>query len=91
MRRSALFSMSRWTRDFTNRKCGEVCSGNFLGLQIELNFVPVYRAVAFGPVRLGPKAERSEDGIEFFLWAKTGVNRWFFDIYIQGSKYNFKS
>jgi hypothetical protein len=24
-----------------------------------------------------------------FLWAEMGVNRWFFDIYIQGSKYNF--
>ena len=66
MLRTALFWLSRWTRDFTNRKCGEVCSGNFLGLQIELNFVPVYRAVALGPVRLRPKAERSEDGIEFF-------------------------
>jgi hypothetical protein len=29
--------------------------------------------------------------LSFFLWAETGVNRWFFDIYIQGSKYNFKS
>jgi hypothetical protein len=26
-----------------------------------------------------------------FLWAEICVNRWFFDIYIQGSKYNFKS
>jgi hypothetical protein len=24
-----------------------------------------------------------------FLWTERGANRWFFDIYIQGSKYNF--
>jgi hypothetical protein len=29
--------------------------------------------------------------IEFFLWVGGGTSRWFFDIYIQGSKYNFKS
>jgi len=29
--------------------------------------------------------------IEFFCGLKAGLNRWFFDIYIQGSKYNFKS
>ncbi len=29
--------------------------------------------------------------VEFFLWTERGAGRWFFDIYIQGSKYNFKS
>jgi hypothetical protein len=29
--------------------------------------------------------------IEFFCGPKPGASRWFFDIYIQGSKYNFKS
>jgi hypothetical protein len=29
------------------------------------------------------------DQIGFFCWAERGANRWFFDIYIQGSKYNF--
>jgi hypothetical protein len=29
--------------------------------------------------------------IEFFCGPKAGLGRWFFDIYIQGSKYNFKS
>ena len=29
--------------------------------------------------------------IEFFCGPKTGAGRWFFDIYIQGSKYNFNS
>jgi len=29
--------------------------------------------------------------IEFFCEPKPGTGRWFFDIYIQGSKYNFKS
>jgi hypothetical protein len=29
------------------------------------------------------------DQIGFFCGLKRGVNRWFFDIYIQGSKYNF--
>ena len=31
------------------------------------------------------------DQIGFFCGLKMGANRWFFDIYIQGSKYNFKS
>jgi hypothetical protein len=53
-----------------------------LGLQIELNFVPVYHVPRSG-------AERSEDGIEFFDARKSRSNRWFFEIYIQGSKYNF--
>jgi hypothetical protein len=56
----------------------------FLGLQIELNFVPVYRAVAC-------ERRRTEIGnrIEFFDARKLRSNRWFFEIYIQGSKYNF--
>jgi hypothetical protein len=29
------------------------------------------------------------DQIGFFFGAERGANRWFFDIYIQGSKYNF--
>jgi len=29
--------------------------------------------------------------LSFFCGLKTGAGRWFFDIYIQGSKYNFKS
>jgi len=62
-----------------------------LGLQIELNFVPVYQAIAVEPIGLGPKADRSEDGIEFFDDQKLRSNRWFFEIYIQGSKYNFLS
>jgi hypothetical protein len=32
-----------------------------------------------------------ERKLSFFLWVKKGTGRWFFDIYIQGSKYNFKS
>jgi hypothetical protein len=32
-----------------------------------------------------------EKKLSFFLWAERGTGRWFFDIYIQGSKYNFKS
>jgi hypothetical protein len=37
------------------------------------------------------KRESSPERIEFFLWLGRGTGRWFFDIYIQGSKYNFKS
>jgi hypothetical protein len=29
--------------------------------------------------------------LSFFCGPKPGAGRWFFDIYIQGSKYNFKS
>ena len=28
-------------------------------------------------------------GVEFFVARKMRSNRWFFEIYIQGSKYNF--
>ena len=55
---------------------------------MELNFVPVYHAVV--PQR-GMKADIDRRKIEFFCGLKTGGGRWFFDIYIQGSKYNFKS
>jgi hypothetical protein len=42
------------------------------------------------PRRAGCEIIAGEE-IEFFLWLETGAGRWFFDIYIQGSKYNFKS
>jgi hypothetical protein len=32
-----------------------------------------------------------ENKLSFFCGPKAGAGRWFFDIYIQGSKYNFKS
>ena len=32
-----------------------------------------------------------EKKLSFFLRVERGAGRWFFDIYIQGSKYNFKS
>jgi hypothetical protein len=56
---------------------------------LELNFVPVYPAV----VRQLPDESGLKTGeeIEFFCGPKKGTGRWFFDIYIQGSKYNFKS
>jgi len=56
-----------------------------LGLQIALNFVPVYRAVALWGE--GGQTNRRSNWV--FLWTETGANRWFFEIYIQGSKYNF--
>ncbi|MEN3369083.1 MAG: hypothetical protein V7609_1226 [Verrucomicrobiota bacterium] len=31
----------------------------------------------------------SDDRVGFFYALKMGRDRWFFDIYIQGSKYNF--
>ena len=55
---------------------------------MELNFVPVYHAVVS---RRGTKADIDRRKIEFFCGPKAGAGRWFFDIYIQGSKYNFKS
>jgi hypothetical protein len=49
-----------------------------LGLQIELNFVPLARcSFSKGGVIGG--------GVEFFYALKC-AERWFFDIYIQGSK-----
>ena len=62
---------------------------------MELNFVPVYHAVVSPR---GTKADIDRRKIEFFLWLENGrrvypegIRGWFFDIYIQGSKYNFKS
>jgi hypothetical protein len=40
---------------------------------------------------LGEGGLKTGEEIGFFLWIERGAGRWFFDIYIQGSKYNFKS
>ena len=84
IRRRALFSQSRWTRDFQSRETAEVCSRNFWDCKLELNFVPVYRVVAFGRRRTDRKT-----GLSFLSPRSCAANRWFFEIYIQGSKYNF--
>jgi len=64
-------------------------SGLNLGLQIGTQFCPGVNdrqtASAVPPQGIAGKQ------IEFFCGLKTGAGRWFFDIYIQGSKYNFKS
>jgi hypothetical protein len=36
-----------------------------------------------------PLEEIAGERLSFFCGLKTGPGRWFFDIYIQGSKYNF--
>jgi hypothetical protein len=55
------------------------CVLRTLGTANWLNFVPVYRAVAWA------KADRSDTRLSFFVvWNVR--ERWFFDIYIQGSK-----
>ena len=54
---------------------------DFWDFKLELNFVPVYRVSPCGTDRIGY-------GIEFFD-ARKLRNCWFFEIYIQGSKYNF--
>jgi hypothetical protein len=55
---------------------------HILGLQIGTQFCPV--------LTIGNGLRDGRQGW-VFLWAEICVNRWFFDIYIQGSKYNFKS
>ena len=55
-------------------------SGLNLGLQIGTQFCPV--------LTIGNGLRDGRQGW-VFLWAEICVNRWFFDIYIQGSKYNF--
>jgi hypothetical protein len=59
-----------------------VGSGLNLGLQIGTQFCP-------GMMNGNVNYRRRK--IEFFCGLKAGANCWFFDIYIQGSKYNFKS
>ena len=61
----------------------------FLGLQIELNFVPVCCVFALGDSGSEAKAGEIGNRVEFFDARKLRRNRWFFEIYIQGSKYNF--
>jgi hypothetical protein len=56
---------------------------------LELNFVPA-RTNRQAAARLRRKGIAGET-LSFFVGLKTGAGRWFFDIYIQGSKYNFKS
>jgi hypothetical protein len=65
-------------------KCGEVCSRNFWDCKLNSILSRFYRAVAC-------ERRRTEIGnrIEFFDARKLRSNRWFFEIYIQGSKYNF--
>ena len=77
-RRSLLKWLSRAKRDSFTLEC---VLRTFWDCKLELNFVPVHRAVAFdeGGQRIGNK-------IEFFLSSENVVNGWFFDIYIQGSK-----
>src|SRR5436190_17786946 len=57
-----------------------------LGLQIGTQFCPVL-------MKIPRKRETIRAGRHdwVFLCAEECVNHWFFDIYIQGSKYNFKS
>ena len=61
-----------------------------LGLQIGTQFCP---GMMNGQVAIGGPVLDFIAGkqIEFFCEPKPGTGRWFFDIYIQGSKYNFKS
>jgi hypothetical protein len=70
--------MSRAKRDSFNLEC---VLRTFWDCKLELNFVPVYRAVA-----LGEGGQKIGNKIEFFLSSEMYVNGWFFDIYIQGSK-----
>jgi hypothetical protein len=51
---------------------------------LELNFVPVYHAVV--PQRGTKAGVIGKTGLSFFVGLKSGAGRWFFDIFIQGSK-----
>jgi hypothetical protein len=72
-----------------------VGSGLNLGLQIGTQFCPGLSRPSSATRNEGD-IDRKQ--IEFFLWPEPRrrvypeeVRGWFFDIYIQGSKYNFKS
>jgi len=58
-----------------------------LGLQIGTQFCP--GMMNGTPPRRAGCEIIAGDQIGFFCGLKVGANGWFFDIYIQGSKYNF--
>ena len=72
---SLLFCLSRETRDSFTLECVL----RTFGTANWLNFVPLALGSLSEPRAIAIK-------IEFFLWSEMYVNRWFFDIYIQGSK-----
>jgi hypothetical protein len=59
-----------------------------LGLQIGTQFCPGNDETATRQ-RVGRPQIIAGGQSWVFLWTEKGVNRWFFDIYIQGSKNNF--
>src|SRR5689334_3392484 len=65
---SALFSSSRWTRDFTNRQCGEVCSGHFWDCKLT-QFCPAC------PPSLRRRPGFTSEQIEFFDARRWRSNR----------------